>query len=93
MKRNLIAVNYYCINCGKENIPIFRNNGRMRESQHRKKMYCPWCKKIVNMVECRTEEEVKDFKEKFMNGDYEEEATQSIDFYNNNSLDNLFDKI
>lgn len=92
MKNTKVETRLYCMNCGKENISILRNIGRMREPGHRKKLYCPWCKQTVNMIECRTDKEIDKFKENFENGKYIEEAQESIDHYRN-SLDALFDII
>ena len=44
----------YCIcpNC-KGKFPIPRSDGRMREKNHLKRLFCPYCMKVTNMTEIR----------------------------------------
>lgn len=44
---------FYCTLCGKEGIPLIRNQGQQREPGHLKKLYCMNCKKEVNHAEVR----------------------------------------
>lgn len=60
--------------CGKEGIPIQRQRGKQRENGHRKVLYCINCKKSVNHIECKTDEDVFDFKTKYAAGDFIAEA-------------------
>lgn len=76
---------FYCINCGKEGMPLMRQIGHQHESFHRKKLYCPWCKKEVNHVELKTQEDILQFKEDFEKGLYKEEAEESILYSQNTS--------
>lgn len=69
---------FYCINCGQKGIPCLRPQARRRERFHRKKLYCPHCGYTINHIECRTDEDVYDFKEAFDNGEFQEEARISI---------------
>jgi uncharacterized Zn ribbon protein len=69
---------FYCLNCGKEGIPLRRKLGFQHKSFHRKKMFCPWCGQEVNHIEVRNLEEERKFKEDFSNGVYLEEAKESI---------------
>ena len=69
---------FYCINCGQKGIPCLRPQARRRERCHRKKLYCPHCGYTINHIECRTDEDVYDFKEAFDNGEFQEEARISI---------------
>ena len=78
--RNHESRDFYCLNCGKQNIPIHRNHGRMKEKGHRKRLYCPWCKQEVNHIECRTSQEAEQFKLEFAEGIYAEEAAASIQY-------------
>lgn len=71
---------FYCLNCGRKSIPIVRSTGRLREKKHRKVLYCPWCQRDVNHIECRTPREVEIFNQRFKNGEFAEEATQSLEF-------------
>ena len=57
-----------------------RNIGFQHGKHHRKKLYCPFCKVEVNHVECKTYEDVQEFLEAFENGDYKEEAAESMSF-------------
>ena len=52
-KSHMVASDMYCTECGKKNIPIQRNIGKMREPGHLKKMYCIYCQRETNMVEIR----------------------------------------
>ena len=69
---------FYCINCGNKGLPIMRKIGRQHASLHRKKLWCPICRLEVNHIECRTHEDVEEFKENFENGVYQNEAEESI---------------
>lgn len=69
---------FYCVNCGKEGIPLFRKPGRTREKFHRKRLYCPWCKKECNHIEVRNDVEKQAFLEAFHKGEFKEEAMESI---------------
>ena len=71
---------FYCLNCGHRGIPLMRRDGLQRERNHRKILYCPYCGQIVNHVECKSIEQVEEFKSKFLNGDFKEEAESSIKF-------------
>lgn len=79
----------YCLNCGKENIPIYRPAAHVKEPKHRKKMYCPWCKVIVNMIECRDDKEIEKFKKDFEDGVYIEEARENIEYLKKESIFNV----
>lgn len=80
MGRNMVSHDFYCINCGKKGIPLARKRGHQHSSFHRKKLYCIYCQKEVNMVECKNEFEVQEFLENFKNGVYEDEAKKSIHY-------------
>jgi ribosomal protein S26 len=70
----------FCVNCGKESIPISRKNAKLHGKFHRKKMYCPWCKTTLNHVEIRSDEEKEEFLTMFQEGQFKEEAKKSIEF-------------
>lgn len=76
---------FYCILCGRRGIPLARRVGHQYSKFHRKKLYCPYCKKEVNHIECRTPEEIQEFKENFEKGVYEDEAKESLDFIRHSS--------
>lgn len=71
---------FFCLNCGKEGIPLLRKRGQERKSFHRKKIYCYHCQNTINHIECRSDEDVKKFKEDFEKGVYVNEAKESLDF-------------
>lgn len=77
---------FYCILCGRRGIPLARRTGHQYSKFHRKKLYCPYCKKEVNHIECRTPEEIQEFKENFEKGVYEDEAKESLDFIRHSSI-------
>lgn len=43
---------FFCTICGKEGIPVNRQEYRLREPGHLKKLYCLNCKREVNHAEC-----------------------------------------
>ena len=74
---------FYCLNCGKKSIPLSRKSGHQHARNHRKKLYCPWCKTEVNHIECKNSSDIEKFKKNFEEGLYKEEAQKSIDFIYN----------
>lgn len=74
----MVPHRFFCINCGAEGIPIYRRVSRQYAAGHRKKLFCPWCKEMVNHIECITDEDVKQFKEDFEEGVYKDEAEESL---------------
>lgn len=77
---------FFCLQCGREGIPLPRKRGQERKSFHRKKIYCYHCQNTINHIECRTDEDIKLFKEEFENGVYENEAKESLDFVRNSRV-------
>ena len=71
---------FWCIKCGKQTIPIQRKVNHQHSKHHRKKLWCWNCKCDINCVECRNDEEVEEFKEKFNAGEFKEELTQSLEY-------------
>ena len=55
-----------------------RQRGFQHGKFHRKKLYCPFCKEEVNHIECKTYDDVIEFKENFENGVYKDEAEASV---------------
>lgn len=80
MGRNMESHNFYCINCGRKGMVLSRNKGFKHKSFHRKKMYCFYCKRDINMVECKDEYESRKFLDNFKKGLYKKEAKESL-FY------------
>ena len=68
---------FFCTGCGHQGIPIMRPKCKNREAGHLKKLYCIYCKKEVNHVEIREQDQKyteQDFKleyelGRFINGD------------------------
>lgn len=82
---------FYCLNCGRS-VPLPRKISQQHSGGHRKKLYCPFCKVTVNMVECKSYADKLDFQEAFDRGDYKEEALASIiecEENNGKNLDNI----
>lgn len=77
-RRSKIEHDFYCIKCGNKGIPLMRNEGFQHERFHRKVIYCWHCKEEVNHVECKTTEDVEQFKIDFENGVYTDEAEESL---------------
>ena len=73
-----VSHDFYCIRCGKKSIPIPRKAGHLHGKNHLKKLYCPNCRREVNHIECRNDEEVRAFLEDFQNGVYKEIAEKPV---------------
>lgn len=71
---------FYCLNCGRRNLPLARSRSLQHKGGHRKNLYCIYCKKEVNHIEIRTQQEKDEFLENFNKGLYKEEAEESIRF-------------
>ena len=69
---------FFCLKCGNKGIPIGRKQGFQHGKYHRKKLYCPTCRQEVNHIECKTMDDVEEFKFNFENGVYKDEAEASI---------------
>lgn len=79
-RRNYAEHSFYCINCGNKGIPLMRNQGFKHQGMHRKKLYCVFCKQEVNHVECKTLDEIEEFRINFENRVYKDEAEESLHF-------------
>lgn len=69
---------FFCIKCANETIPVQRKVNHQHRKHHLKRLWCPHCKITINCVECRNEEEVEEFKEKWKAGFYTEEVEKSL---------------
>lgn len=49
----IITDDFYCTQCHNKGIPIPRKPGAEREAGHLKRLYCIYCGKETNHVECR----------------------------------------
>lgn len=74
MGRNVVQRRFFCCSCGREGIPLVRRRGREREAMHLKSLWCPFCKGDYNHVECRNDQEIKMFKEKYEAGEYNDKV-------------------
>lgn len=79
-RQSMALHDFYCINCGNKGIGLMRKQGFKHQGMHRKKLYCVHCKCEVNHVECKTFDEVEEFRENFANGVYKDEAKESLSF-------------
>ena len=79
-QKGMKSHSFYCLRCGREGIPILRQQGFQRERFHRKRLYCPFCKEEVNHIECKTYEEVQIFKDAFEREEFKEEAEESLSY-------------
>lgn len=77
-KTEAIYHDFYCLKCGQRGLPLPRKRSLQHEKFHRKRLYCPWCKVDIAHIEVRTQEELNEFTESFLAGDFEEEAEESI---------------
>lgn len=61
---------FFCTECGKEGIPVWRKKGQERKSGHLKKLYCRYCKKEINHVEIKDgiDYAYEDFLEEYQSG-------------------------
>lgn len=72
---------FFCMQCG-NGITLPRKLSGQKSKHHRKKLYCPHCKKELNFIECRNQWEIDEFKENFENGVYIDESESSIEYCN-----------
>ncbi len=70
--RNSVTHRFFCPRCGEETLPVVRSNSKLRERGHLKMLYCYHCNMTINMVECRDEFEVREFREAFLSGNLAE---------------------
>lgn len=79
-RKKRVISSFYCISCGNQGIPIWREKAHIREQGHRKALYCLNCKTVINHIEVRTPEERDQFLEDFAAGKYVEEAEASKEY-------------
>lgn len=71
MKRSKTEIHrFFCPRCGTENVPLARKLSKTKAKGHLKKLYCYHCNVVINQIECRNDQEVEEFREKFNNGEY-----------------------
>ena len=69
---------FFCLNCGKEGIPLPRRVSHKHKTFHYKKLWCPYCKMEINHIEVSSPEEETIFKQNFIEGVYKADAEQSL---------------
>ena len=69
---------FFCLQCGQETLPILRKVNHKHGKHHLKKLWCPHCKITINCVECRNDQEISEFKEKWLAGEYAEALESSL---------------
>ena len=72
------AHDFYCLNCGQKTLPVHRKKGQERGAFHRKRLWCVHCKAEINCVEIRNQQEKEKFLEAYENGEFREEAANSL---------------
>ena len=70
---------FYCLKCGKRALSCVRPQAHRREKFHRKKLYCPHCRVMINTIEVKNDEEAYEFKEAYAKGEFQEEARLSLE--------------
>lgn len=78
MASNYEPHTFWCIQCGNRGLDIQRKVNHRHGKHHRKKLWCPWCKMEINHIECRNDEEIKEFRENWLAGAYQEELKESL---------------
>lgn len=78
MRNNYETHDFYCLNCGQKALPLMRERGHKHKQYHRKRLYCPYCRKDCNHIEIRSYDEKEWFLQAFANGDFIQEAIESI---------------
>ena len=81
-KGNFETHDFYCMNCGRKALPLMRIKSHKHTTLHRKALYCPWCRIIVNHVEIANDEQKNWFLNEFTNGVFQKEALESIQHCN-----------
>ena len=77
-KYNYETHDFYCLKCGKPTVPVVRKTAKKREKFHRKRLWCCNCKMEINCVEITSYEEKEIFMEAFNNGEFKDEAAESL---------------
>jgi hypothetical protein len=85
-RKNYSEHSFFCMACGNKGIPLARQQSHQHSRHHRKKLYCIYCQCEVNHIECKTYDDVEDFKINFKNGVYKNEAEDSISFMRNSGI-------
>jgi Ca2+-binding EF-hand superfamily protein len=73
---------FFCTQCGQKGIPIVRRAGHGREAGHLKKLFCLFCNKETNHVECKpfSKYAKEDFNVEFLNNNFDLEGNRKISY-------------
>ena len=85
MSSNYVSSTFFCTQCGNRGIPIPRSKDRMREKGHLKRLYCTYCRRVVNHVEISDKYSEEDFRK-----EYEVGAFDSNGMRKNKETNNLW---
>jgi hypothetical protein len=71
MSSTYVSSTFFCTQCGRKGIPIPRSKNHMRETGHLKRLYCPYCRRVVNHVELSVKYTEEDFRKEFEAGSFD----------------------
>ena len=71
MSSTYVSSTFFCTQCGKRGIPIPRSKNHLREKGHLKRLYCPYCRRVVNHVELSAKYTEEDFRKEFEAGSFD----------------------
>lgn len=76
--RKIVLSDFYCTQCGRKGIPVFRPIGQEREPGHLKKLFCLYCQKETNMVEIRSKGKyhLENFWLEYKNGNFDNDGNR-----------------
>ena len=83
MKTKTEIHDFYCIKCGEKALSLPRKISHKYQKHHFKKLWCYHCGQEINTVECRNDQEVKEFKDKWDAGEYKQIVEESLAILNN----------
>lgn len=71
---------FFCTQCGRQGIPICRKKSKMKEGGHLKKLYCLYCKKEINHVECieYSDYDAEMFRREYQAGNFKEDGSRLL---------------
>jgi len=81
--KNMTMSDFYCSQCGRKGIPVWRRMGSEREAGHLKKLYCLHCQKETNFCEIRPFAQkytINDFWLEYENGNFSPEGNRIMPF-------------
>jgi hypothetical protein len=79
-KGNIEINSFYCLQCGQKSMELPRKRSNRKEYFHRKDLYCPHCRMTLNHIEIKSDDEYFDFRQRFEEGEFKNEAQESISY-------------